>query len=131
MGAKSAHKDAIARGGGKVGGVVRGQAQTLVRNHNGRLRQGKHVRDHCAIDCARPIPDAEAAPSLLQRMACTTPYCASCSTMHAGDCAQGPTWPVLEMYGLKRSWLRQEAVLQAVEGTHRSAEPVSKQTVSS
>ena len=44
---------------------------------------------------------------------------------------KGPTWLVGDRAGLKRLWLRHEGLLHSVEGTHRSAEPVSKQTVRS
>ena len=39
------------------------------------------------------------------------------------------TWSEMESLVLKRVWLRHEGVSHAVEGTHRSADPVSKQTV--
>jgi hypothetical protein len=38
-------------------------------------------------------------------------------------------WKVLDAWLLKRSWDVQEGVVQAVDGTHRSALPVSKQVV--
>lgn len=45
---------------------------------------------------------------------------------------QGPgarTWCVGDSEGSKRLWLRHDGLLQSLDGTHRSAEPVSKHTV--